>query len=101
MTNTAIILPATILSFLQAILDLRVQANLLDTPYAYQSRTYGALDSALICALTDALEVHTDLDLDTRLAIARLLNHETVDNGENLSYQIDLWNNNHISLDSF
>ena len=99
MTNTNILLPINIIAFLEGILHLRVQANLLDTPYAYQSRTYGALDSALICALTDALEVHTDLDLDTRIKVARVLNFGTIDNGEDLAYQIDLWNRDLISLD--
>lgn len=98
MTNTAIILPATILSFIQAILDLRVQANALDTPFAFQSHTYGALDKALLQALVDALDHHTLIPFGTCTEIAHLLNRETVDNGEDIAYQIDLWNRNLISL---
>ena len=98
MTNTAIILPTAIITFLEAILGLRREANLLDIPFAYQSHTYGALDKALLQGLVDALEVHTDLDFGTCTQVAHLLNQETVDNGEDLAYQIDLWNRDIISL---
>lgn len=98
MTNTAIILPATILSFLEAILGLRVQANALDIPFAYQTGTYGRLDSALLQALAEAIDHHTSISFADSTMIAHLLNQATLDNGEDIAYQIDLWNRDIISL---
>lgn len=98
MTNTAINLPANIIAFLQVILGARIEANALDTPFAYQTGTYGALDKALTLALAEAIDHYTLIDFGTCTRIALLLNQETINNGEDIAYQIDLWNRNLISL---
>ena len=97
MTNTPILLTAPILALLEGLLSLLRTSNLLDGPFALQSRTYGAISSALRTAMIDALHTTPHLLLSDCDAVADTLLDAVLHNGEDIAYNLDLWNRNIIS----
>lgn len=73
------------------------EANALDGTMSYQGHAFGKISDALVetiaCALSDAQVIFFG---DSR-KIARRLHDEMIDNGENIAYQIQLWNDGIIS----
>jgi hypothetical protein len=69
-----------------------LEANRLDGKMAYQQHAYGKISDALVETIACAIADSTILHFDEARKIARRLADEAVDNGENISYQIDLWN---------
>lgn len=98
MTNNNLSIAPAALDLLEALLKALFAANALDGTMAYQSHAFGkiadALKEATACAIADSQVIYFE---DAREIAARLY-REAIDNGENIAYQIDLWNNNIISL---
>lgn len=94
-----IFLPAPALDLLEVLLKALFAANALDGAHAWgwtgSGGSYEAIDNALQVTLTNALREAKVSDPDK--VAARLL-HEAIDNGENIAYQIDLWNKGLIDL---
>lgn len=69
-------------------------ANALDGYHARQvGGSYGAIQTALVTTLACAiLGSHTSFFFDDTRKIAKRLLEEATDNGENVAYQIDLYN---------
>lgn len=87
-TNRITFAPAP-LDLLEALLRLVYAANALDFDHAYETATYGAIKAALLKALEVELAPQAGLEFRD---IARLLYDEAIDNGENIAYQVDLFN---------
>lgn len=88
------------LAMIELLNDALRLSNRVDGWHAYQfGGTYGAVRTALLTALTISLGGGLyPLGTEERLSeIAKALANEAVDNGENIAYQIDLWNEGRIS----
>jgi hypothetical protein len=97
--NHRIDIPAPVLALLEVLLSALKMANALDTPFAVETDgTYGKIKDALLHALAEALDHHTTIPFGTCTEIAYLLYWESIDNWEDIAYQIDLWNKDIISL---
>ena len=77
------------MAMIEALNSLRHETNALPGGHAQQDKTYGAIAQALEVAVTTA--VHDGGHAEAR-AIAQRICWEAVDNGENIAYQIGLWN---------
>jgi len=92
MTNTNLRPAPAALALLEVLLTALFEANRLDGHMAYQDHAFGKIADALVeataCAIADSQVIFFE---DAR-AIARRLYDEAIYNGENIAYQIDLWN---------
>jgi hypothetical protein len=101
MTNTKNIhlsfAPAA-LALCEVLLRSLFEANALNGTMSYQAHAFGKISDALVetiaCAIADSMTIYFD---DAR-TIARLLHDEAIDNGENIAYQVNLFNEGQISL---
>lgn len=60
--------------------------------HATQTGTYGRVVNALIFAIATEISGANRMFWPDAAAIARRLYDEAIDNGENIRYQVDLWN---------
>lgn len=97
-TNRQLATTADALALCEVLLKALFAANALDGTMSYQSHAFGkiaeALKETIACAIADFQVIYFD---DAR-AIAQRLYEEAIDNGENIDYQIDLWNAGRIDL---
>lgn len=98
-------IPADELAMIEHLNDTLRLSNAVDGFHAFQfGGTYGAIRDALLLALSISLSGNRYPDNSRQsLAqirareIAEVLTNEAVDNGENIAYQIELWNEGRIS----
>jgi hypothetical protein len=84
-------------AMIEALDGLRRDANALDGGHAQQDKTYGAISDALEVAVTTAITDAEPMFWTEARAIAKRLCYEAVNNGENISYQVALWNGGFFS----
>lgn len=97
--NFRINIPTSTLTLLEALLTALHMSNALGTPFAFEAGgTYGKVKDALLHALAEALDHHTMLPYESCTEVAYRFYWEALDNGENIAYQIDLWNRDMIAL---
>lgn len=82
------------LATIEALNTLRHEANALPGGHAY--KTYGAIAHALEVAVTTAVHDGATIHWTEAQAIAQRLCHSAVDNGEDIAYQIGLWNDEEV-----
>jgi hypothetical protein len=89
---------AAALALLEVLRTALFTANSLDGTMAYQSHAFGKIQDALVeataCAIADSQVIYFD---DARKIAARLV-QEAINNGEDIAYQIGLWNKEQIEL---
>ena len=79
-------------AMIEALNTLRHETNALPGGHAQQDKTYGAIAHALEVALTTAIHDSTIIHWTEAKAIAQRLHDEAVGNGENIAYQVAMWN---------
>jgi len=79
-------------AMIETLNTMRRDVNALPGGHPYQDKTYGAIAHALEIAVTTAITDAHPMFWTEALVIAQRLCHEAVDNGENIAYQVDLWN---------
>jgi len=84
-------------ALIEALDGLRRDANALSGGHPQQDKTYGAIASALEVAVTTAIHDRASVHWTEARSIARWLCYEAVNNGENMAYQVALWNRDMIS----
>lgn len=85
-------------SLIEDLLRVQRQANALDGYHARQSGTYGAVKEGLVTAITCAIITNQMCGSSYARSIADRLYDEAIDNGENIRYQVQLWNDGVIGL---
>ncbi len=101
--NHRLIITSDALALVEALLRSLIEANRLDGYFARQvGGAWGAIDEAMVttlaCAIADRSIEGNHIFFGDARDIARRLRDEAIDNGENISYQIRLWNEGIISL---
>lgn len=81
-----------VMAMIETLNRLRLEANALPGGHAYQGKTYGAIAHALEVTVTTAVHDARRIHWTEAQAIAQRLCYEAVDNGEDMAYQIGLWN---------
>jgi hypothetical protein len=80
------------MAMIEALNRLRNDANAAPGGHAYQSKTYGAIARALEVAVTTAIHDRDIIHWTEAQDIAQRICYSAVDNGEDMAYQIKLWN---------
>lgn len=92
-TNNILSFRAEALVLCETLLTALHMANALGSYHELQvGGTWGGIYDALRKALWCEIRVCTLLTPDQIDTIVEVLRHEAIENGENISYQIDLWN---------
>lgn len=97
MMNIQVLVTPDELALIESLNKARITANALGGYHERQAGgTYGAVASATTIALTAAIATQQVIFWPEARMVAERILEEVVDNGENVTYNIDLWNKNVI-----
>lgn len=87
------------LALIEALNTARLLANASD-PHSHQQGTYGAVETVLLGAIQKELLQQPEFLADEALLVAECLLNAALDGGENITYCINLWNTDQITVEA-